>query len=179
MGGFHLIEPPEGSDAPTTSVLKAVAEAERATVAETPDLTTTNANAEKGTEKKPLPEGGRVTILTLEMLRELIKDPEFDVPITEDDITDKAKGDPLSKFIFILQTSWFILQCIARHVQGLDITQLELTTLALASLNAITFILWWHKPLGVQTPVRVYLRRKLTDEERNAGVSSALTVPIF
>jgi len=36
--------------------------------------------------------------------------------------------------------------------------QLELTTLALASLNGITF-LWWDKPLGAQDIVRVRLKR--------------------
>ena len=67
-------------------------------------------------------EKGRVTILTLEMLRELVKDPSFELRITEDEISDRSKGDGLSKLIFILQTSWFIVQCIARHMQGLDLT---------------------------------------------------------
>ena len=147
----------------------------------------TNADAERG----PLPsrnedkhEEGRVTILTLEMLEELvIKDPKFEIQVTEDEITDRSKGDGLSKFIFILQSSWFMLQCLARRIQGLNISQLELTTLALASLNGITFILWWHKPVNARTPVRVNLKRKLTDAERKsegvsdlfAGAASVLT----
>ena len=81
---------------------------------------------------------GRVTILTLEMLRELVKDPSFKIRITENEISDRSKGDRLAKFIFIVQTPWFITQCIAHYVQGLDSTQLELTTLAMASLNGIT-----------------------------------------
>jgi len=45
--------------------------------------------------------------------------------------------------------------------------------LALASLNGIMFVLWWDKPLGAQTILRVYLKCKLTDAERNsAGVSN-------
>lgn len=112
-----------------------------------------------------------MTILTLEMLKELVKDPEFRVPVTEDEITDKSKTDALAKIIFILQSSWFILQCIARHAQGLGFTHLELTTTALASFNGFTFLLWWYKPLGVRTPMRVYLNRRLTDAERKAQVS--------
>ena len=69
----------------------------------------------------------------------------------------------------MVQTSWFIIQCLARHIQGLDLTQLELTTLALASLNGITWILWWQKPLGAQAILYVYLTRRLTDEERNVA----------
>ncbi len=129
----------------------------------------TNTDVEQGgatSRNQPKLEKGKVTILTLEMLKELVRDPGFEIQVTEDEITDRSKGDALSKIICILQSSWFIMQCIARHVQGLSFTQLELTTLALASLNGITFILWWDKPLGVQTPVRVWLKRKLTDEER-------------
>src|SRR5260221_3286204 len=76
--------------------------------------------------------------------------------ISEEDIKDRSKGDILSKLIVILQTTWFILQCIARGQQKLTLTELELVTLALASLNAITYVFWWHKPLGVQVPIRVY-----------------------
>ena len=59
--------------------------------------------------------------------------------ITEDDIKDRSKGDFLTKLIAILQTTWFILQCIARGQQGLALTELELVMSALASLDAITY----------------------------------------
>jgi len=115
-----------------------------------------------------------VTILTFEMLRELVQDRDLNlrINITEDEIKDKSKGDGLSKTIFIFQTSWFIVQCLVRHLQGLGVTQFELTTGALASLNAITLLLWWKKPLGVRAPMRVLLPRALTERERNAGVSN-------
>ena len=166
MGGFHLVEPVEGNSISP--------EADVQLMASTPLVDGTNPDAEKG-RNMPKPEEGRVTILTLEMLEELAKDPEFEIQVTEDEIMDKSKGDALSKIIFILQSSWFIMQCAARHMQGLSFTQLELTTLALASLNGITFILWWDKPLGAQLPVRVYLKRKLRDVERKVeGVSDCV-----
>lgn len=97
--------------------------------------------------------------LTVEHFKELIKDPFFEFPeITEADIQDRSKGDVLFKLIAILQTSCFIIQCIARGKQNLALTELELVTLALASLNVVTFAIWWHKPLGVQEPVRIYLK---------------------
>ena len=76
--------------------------------------------------------------------------------ISEQDIKDRSKSDILSKLIAISQTTWFILQCIARGQQKLTLTELELVTLALASLNAITYVFWWHKPLGVQVPIGIY-----------------------
>jgi len=100
--------------------------------------------------------------LTVEHFKELIKDSDFEFPeTTEADIQDRSKGDVLFKLIAILQTSWFIIQCIARGLQGLALTELELVTLALASLNAVTFAIWWHKPLGVQEPIKIYLKTEV------------------
>jgi len=90
--------------------------------------------------------------------------------ISEEDIKDRSKGDILSKLIAILQTTWFILQCIARGQQKLTLTELELVTLALASLNAITYVFWWHKPLGIQVPIRIYFE---TGAVENVDVEDA------
>src|SRR5260370_26621639 len=92
--------------------------------------------------------------------------------ISEEDIKDRSKGDILSKLIAILQTTWFILQCIARGQQKLTLTELELVTLALASLNAITYVFWWHKPLGVQVPIGIYFETE-TIEKVYVEVSDA------
>ena len=109
----------------------------------------------------------RHTVLTLDYFK---AHPDIKIPkIKAADIEDRSKGDALSKIIAILQTSWFIVQCVARGQQRLALTELELVTLALASLNAVTFAIWWHKPLGVQEPVQIYLqveseKIKLADE---------------
>ena len=161
MGGIHLVEPVEATTG--TEQLEAASDDVQSTASIPLVEADENGPGPSGNKLKE----GRVTILTLEMLRKLVNDPEFKIRITEDEITDRSKGDALSKTIFILQSTWFIVQCIARRIQLLNITQLELTTLAMASLNGITFILWWDKPLGVQTVVRVYMKRKLTDAERN------------
>ena len=157
MGGFHVVEPPEVPDGSIRSTDTQAAPT-RDLVEET-DTETGRGSSEKKCK-------GRVTILTLELLRKLVKDPDFEIQTTQEEITDKSKGDALSKLIFILQSTWFILQCVGRRVQGINLTHLELTTLALASLNGITFILWWDKPLGAQAVVRVHLKRNLTDSER-------------
>jgi len=94
--------------------------------------------------------------------------------ISEEDIKDRSKGDILSKLIAILQTTWFILQCIARGQQRLTLTELELVTLALASLNAITYVFWWHKPLGVQVPIRIYFEPEAIE---NVNVEDADAEP--
>jgi len=109
------------------------------------------------------------TVLTIDYFKE---NPNIDMPkITVDKIQDKSKGDVLFKLIAILQTTWFILQCIARGKQRLALTELELVTLALASLNGVTFAIWWHKPLGVQEPVEIYLRTEVRNVEDATQVS--------
>lgn len=109
-------------------------------------------------------------VLTYGQFEQLLADPCFEFPdITKAEIQDRSKGDALSKLIAILQSTYFILQCIARTQRGLAITELELVTLALASLNAVTFGFWWHKPLGVQAPVRIY--RKFVDPILETKVS--------
>ncbi|KAF8656115.1 hypothetical protein AX16_002753 [Volvariella volvacea WC 439] len=73
--------------------------------------------------------------------------------ISEEEIQDKAKGDFLSKLVVVMQTSWFIFQCFACYTQGLVVTELELVTLAFATINIITYILWWNKPLSAAYPI--------------------------
>ncbi|KIM44812.1 hypothetical protein M413DRAFT_66772, partial [Hebeloma cylindrosporum] len=69
--------------------------------------------------------------------------------ITEEEIADRSKGDYLSKTIVLFQMTWFIGQCIARGAYGLTVTELELVTVAFASLTGVTYYLWWDKPLDV------------------------------
>ncbi|KAF9556608.1 hypothetical protein CPC08DRAFT_711104 [Agrocybe pediades] len=75
--------------------------------------------------------------------------------ITSQQISGRSKGDSFSKAIIIAQTSWFVAQCIGRHVKGLFITPAELSTLAYAVLNGVMYFLWWHKPLDCRTPVEL------------------------
>ena len=106
----------------------------------------------------PKSQNGKV--LTLDDLKNHINsnlNPEFSLPtLTDEEIEDRSKADALSKIIAVLQTTWFLVQCIARHHQQLALTELELVTLALASLNFATYVIWWYKPLDVKVPSRIY-----------------------
>lgn len=65
----------------------------------------------------------------------------------------RSKGDALSKGFALLQLAWFIIQIITRAAQGLAVSELELTTAALAGLNSAMYIFWWSKPRDVRFPV--------------------------
>ena len=75
---------------------------------------------------------------------------------TEAEIKDKGKSDWLAKSLVLLQTSWFVMQCIARGIKHLPVTHLEIVTLAYAAMNFVIYIFWWNKPLNVNRPVRVF-----------------------
>ncbi|KAF9065789.1 hypothetical protein BDP27DRAFT_1424533 [Rhodocollybia butyracea] len=74
------------------------------------------------------------------------------------EIMDRSKGDVVSKTLVLVQTTWFIAQVISRALQHLPITELEITTVAFASLNILTYILWWTKPLDVHHPILLSMR---------------------
>ena len=116
-------------------------------------------------------ENGPVRTLAPQELQTLARKGDIDFPdITEREIQDRSKGDALSKGLVVIQTGWFILQCIARRIERLPITELELVTLAFAALNFITYALWWNKPLDVQCPFRVPKKQRKDESEESKGV---------
>jgi hypothetical protein len=124
-------------------------------------------------QKYAEPNEQKRTVLTVDYFK---KNPDVEIPeINAAYIEDRSKGDALSKIIAILQTTWFITQCVARGQQRIALTELELVTLALASLNAVTYAIWWHKPLGVQDPIKIYLKTEVIEKKgpaRQVGISA-------
>jgi hypothetical protein len=101
-------------------------------------------------------DNGPLRTLSLQDIEELVKKDEIEYPIiSKEEIKDKSKGDAVTKGLVLVQTTWFLLQCVARGAQHLSLTELELATAAFALLNVITYALWWDKPLNVQCPVQV------------------------
>ncbi|KAJ8507314.1 hypothetical protein ONZ45_g10300 [Pleurotus djamor] len=77
--------------------------------------------------------------------------------LSEADIQDKSKGDALAKLLVVAQGLWFVLQLSARFVLHLGVTELEVMTLAYASLTVILYLFWWNKPLDVQQPIPIQI----------------------
>lgn len=97
--------------------------------------------------------------LSFKTLKELFNNRILDFPIvSKNEILDKCGKDAFSKTIAVLQLTWFILQIIARVGQNLPITELELTTAALASLNIAMYISWWSKPNDILCPTVIQTR---------------------
>ncbi|KIK71410.1 hypothetical protein GYMLUDRAFT_150206 [Collybiopsis luxurians FD-317 M1] len=85
----------------------------------------------------------------------LVENAESIGRIPEREINDHSSSDGLSKLVVVLQTTWFITQLLARWVQDLPATEIEIMTLGFAILNVIIYFLWWYKPQGVDCYIRV------------------------
>ena len=99
-------------------------------------------------------------VLTFERLSQLLHEKAIYPPtVTERELQDRSKGDTVSKAIVVLQTSWFVLQCVARAGQHLPLGELEVLTLAFAVVNAAIYAAWWNKPQGVNMAILILLKR--------------------
>ncbi|KAI0059844.1 hypothetical protein BV25DRAFT_1029770 [Artomyces pyxidatus] len=81
------------------------------------------------------------------------------VPPTDEEIRNWSQSDVLSKTLAILQTLWFVVQAIARRIEGLPITQLEIMTLAYTIITVAMYVVWWDKPQNVGGAVRVAVKK--------------------
>ncbi|KIM28243.1 hypothetical protein M408DRAFT_70043 [Serendipita vermifera MAFF 305830] len=90
---------------------------------------------------------------------------------TEIELKDRGKSDALTKIIVLVQTLWFVIQCITRRTQHLPLTELEVVTLAYAVLNLFIYMFWWDKPMNVECPIRAYKTWTASHEE--AGEKAA------
>lgn len=80
------------------------------------------------------------------------------------EIQDRSKSHMIIKILAFFQTSWFLIQCVARAASARSLpststlpstlTHLEIVTVAYISINACTYIAWWDKPQNVIRPIR-------------------------
>jgi hypothetical protein len=105
------------------------------------------------------------SILTPDEFLYLLENDYIDIPrITRDEIEDRSKYTWFTKLVALCQTVWFLIRVIARGVQRLPITELELLTSALAGTNWIIYLLCWNKPFNVQYPIPIVLKKPTTPE---------------
>ncbi|KAJ5730015.1 uncharacterized protein N7483_004523 [Penicillium malachiteum] len=72
--------------------------------------------------------------------------------IKEKDISDKSKAGMCTKALAFCQTTWFLVRLIARAIENLPVTPLELASAALALTSLTTLSFWVRKPMDVQQP---------------------------
>lgn len=109
-----------------------------------------------------LPNNLQRLTLTTEGVRFLLEHaPELIPCLSEADINDKSKADGLAKLLVALQAAWFCLQCLARNVQSLPTSLLEITTGGHALYTLFTYVLWAYKPMDIGIPTVILANEKL------------------
>lgn len=66
----------------------------------------------------------------------------------------------ITKALVVMQTTWFVIQLVARAADRLAITELEIMTLAYGLMCASLYGLWWNKPYDVQKPILIHTQTK-------------------
>lgn len=103
----------------------------------------------------------------LEWLAE--NEPDVIPDISSRHIANKSKANGLAKLLVCVQAGYFGLQTVARLVQGLTVTLLELNVFAHVVCTLLTYAFWWNKPLDIEEPTAIY-----TDDPKIASICAAL-----
>ncbi|CZR55400.1 uncharacterized protein PAC_05287 [Phialocephala subalpina] len=107
----------------------------------------------------------------------LIKEPVLTAQIIlkKSDIDDRNKQNTLVRAFSAAQILWFLISCIARGVQRLAVTTLELTTIGFITTTICVCMFWFHKPADVETRQTIEIEATVPDLHTKAGLDSAYT----
>ena len=83
--------------------------------------------------------------------------------VTTRNIWDRSKADHLIKSIVCVQICWLMITVIARAIQKLAITTLELGTVSIVFCTVATFFCWLQKPADVRTPIDLHIASSSAD----------------
>ncbi|KAJ6142837.1 hypothetical protein N7471_002290 [Penicillium samsonianum] len=81
-----------------------------------------------------------------------------DIDFHDRDVEDRAKADSLGKTFTVLQTSWFLVNIIARWANSLPVSPIELATVAYIACGILLYAMWWYNPKDMTTPITIYVR---------------------
>ena len=79
-------------------------------------------------------------------------------PISKEELKSRSKSDGIVKFIALLQITWFGLQALFRAIQHLQVTALEIMTVAFFFLTVLIYGIWWNRPQGIEYPIIIKLQ---------------------
>jgi hypothetical protein len=103
----------------------------------------------------------------------LVANGHIDYPnIEKKAISDKDKADIFARTLTLLQVLWFTIQCIARGIEQLSLTTLELLTLTFSWCAMHSFYFWYNKPLDVDDPVIIPCNKSIQAILEESGQQS-------
>ncbi|PYI16136.1 hypothetical protein BO86DRAFT_205658 [Aspergillus japonicus CBS 114.51] len=113
--------------------------------------------------------------ITSAALQYLVEADYIECPtITEEEIWDKSKADVFAKCVALVQTAWLAVQAIARVIQGLSVTPLELFSLGFVLSTMMSYYFWMHKPQNVSVPTYIDLKYGSVNAILNQGGNASV-----
>jgi hypothetical protein len=97
--------------------------------------------------------------------------------ISKEEIEDKGKADIFVKIVAVMQVIWLVLQSIARAVQHLPMTTLEISTLAYIPCTVFVSFLWWSKPMDIAQPTEIDLSQKQSNQAFHVSDDTPISIP--
>lgn len=91
--------------------------------------------------------------------------------VTVKEICDKSKKDTVAKILSCFQLGYLVVQCLGRAGQGLAITTIELSALAIVICSLMTSICWLRKPTDVMTPICLYSEWSMQEILKDSGTA--------
>jgi hypothetical protein len=104
------------------------------------------------------------------------------------EVKNRSKRSRFAKFLAVMQITWFALQVLARAIQHIPISLLEITTASYVVLTIAAYVFVWHKPANVLIPsvapllpsckstieqIRTYLDQFKDDDKKRKVLISA------
>ncbi|RYP71947.1 hypothetical protein DL769_004552 [Monosporascus sp. CRB-8-3] len=90
---------------------------------------------------------------------------------TRKGICGKSKADAFAKAAAMLQGTWIIVQSVARAVQHLSLSPLELFTPVFVVSTRMSDYFWWRKPQHAEASVVLYCEHSMAKILDNTGVA--------
>ena len=88
----------------------------------------------------------------------LIRNNYMEFPqVSAKTIWDKSKADHLIKTIICIQICWLMINVVARAIQRIAITTIELATVSIVFCTIATYFCWYHKPADVAVPIEIHI----------------------
>lgn len=96
--------------------------------------------------------GVNVTLTTKGVMR--LVELGYELPrLSEGDILDRSKADPITKVLTCFQAAYMVVQVIGRRAADLPITMLEINTMGHVVCALTIYAFWFKKPLSIEIPI--------------------------
>ena len=119
------------------------------------------------------PNSNMITPKRIESLRKAVESGQIkEPPISKEELKSHSKSDGVVKLIALLQITWFGLQALFRAIQHLQVTPLEIMTVAFFVLAVLIYAIWWNRPQDIEYPIVI----KPQNPENRVEMSQGLNV---